>query len=350
MFNSLGKNNSLVKSTTTIANSAIKAANVMSNVISESTSTIAENVNDTFQNVVNSGAKNIKMFNSLAFGGTGSNSSNGGTGSNSSNSSNGGTGGTGSNGPSASNSSAATSSWATALGIFLLLTLIFLAVLTLFAPQIKAAIENIIATLRKLIGKSSVDVKVEEQEPPILTPPSPSQVTTDKVQESKSIMDKILPLGSKEVFNVSSNNYTYYDAEPMCRALGAELASYSQVKDAWEKGADWCNYGWVKGQAAVYPTQNETWDKLQHGPEDEKYACGNPGVNGGYFDNPEMRFGVTCYGVKPPESSNDEKNMMANGTIPKTPATLKVDQQIQEYKNSLDVTGILPFNGNTWSK
>jgi hypothetical protein len=186
-------------------------------------------------------------------------------------------------------------------------------------------------------------------EPPILTPPRPSETTANKIQESKSIIDKILPLGKKEVFNVSSNNYTFYDAEPMCRALGAELASYSQVKDAWEKGADWCNYGWVKGQAAVYPTQNETWDKLQGGPEDEKYACGNPGVNGGYFDNPEMRFGVTCYGVKPPESSNDEKNMMANGTIPKTPATLKVDQQIQEYKNSLDVTGILPFNGNTWS-
>ena len=34
-------------------------------------------------------------------------------------------------------------------------------------------------------------------------------------------------------------------------AFDAELASYDQVKDAWQKGADWCNYGWVKGQAAA---------------------------------------------------------------------------------------------------
>jgi hypothetical protein len=167
---------------------------------------------------------------------------------------------------------------------------------------------------------------------------------------SKNIINKLLPLGQKEVFNVSSNNYTFYDAEPLCRALGAELATYSQVKDAWEKGADWCNYGWVKGQAAVYPTQKGTWDKLQHGPEDEKYACGNPGVNGGYFDNPEMRFGVSCYGVKPSESSNNEKNLMARGTVPKSPATLKVDQQIQEYKDSLDTIGVLPFSSDNWSE
>ena len=185
---------------------------------------------------------------------------------------------------------------------------------------------------------------------PTATPPSPSETATQTAASKNSIINKILPLGHKEVFNISTNEYTYYDAEPLCRALGAELATYSQVKDAWEKGADWCNYGWVKGQAAVYPTQTETWDKLQHGPEDEKYACGNPGVNGGYFDNPEMKFGVSCYGVKPSESSNDEKNMMAKGTMPKTPLTLKVDQQIQEYKNSLDTIGVLPFNGNTWSE
>ena len=27
--------------------------------------------------------------------------------------------------------------------------------------------------------------------------------------------------------------------------------------------------------------------------------CGRPGVNGGYFDNPNIKFGVNCYGQKP---------------------------------------------------
>jgi hypothetical protein len=163
------------------------------------------------------------------------------------------------------------------------------------------------------------------------------------------LLNKLLPMGSKEVFNVSLNDYSYYDAEPLCLALGAQLASYEQVKEAWNKGADWCNYGWTKGQLAIYPTQKETWDKLQNGPADEKSACGRPGVNGGYFDNPEMRFGVNCYGVKPDQSANDERILMENGTIPKTASTLKMNKQIQEIKENIDMVGILPFSGDRWA-
>jgi len=155
-------------------------------------------------------------------------------------------------------------------------------------------------------------------------------------------------MGKKEVFNVSSNEYTFYDAEPLCLALGAQLATYDQVKTAWNSGADWCNYGWSKGQLAIYPTQKETWNKLQNGPPDQKSACGQPGVNGGYFDNPEMRFGVNCYGVKPEQSSNDERLLMENGTIPKTATTLKVDQQIADIKDNIDMVGILPFSSQKW--
>lgn len=96
----------------------------------------------------------------------------------------------------------------------------------------------------------------------------------------KTMVEKVLP-GHKEVFNISKNAYTYYDAEPLCKALGAELATYEQVKNAFEGGADWCNYGWTKGQMAVYPTQKETWEHIQEGPEDQRNACGRPGVNGG---------------------------------------------------------------------
>jgi hypothetical protein len=161
-------------------------------------------------------------------------------------------------------------------------------------------------------------------------------------------MEKILPggLGSKEVFNVSSNKYTYYDAEPLCKALGAELATYDQVKDAWSKGADWCNYGWIKGQMAVYPTSDDTFTKLQGGPAEQHLACGKPGVNGGFFDNPELRYGVTCYGSKPSKANHDES--VAAMATPTSPDALEFDKKVAEFKAEADTIGIMPFNANKW--
>jgi hypothetical protein len=153
--------------------------------------------------------------------------------------------------------------------------------------------------------------------------------------------------GPSQVFNVSSNKYTYYDAEPLCKALGAELATYDQVKDAWNNGADWCNYGWVKGQSAVYPTQQTTYNKLQAGPEDQRMACGVPGVNGGYFDNPELRFGVNCYGSKPSENESDTRFAMDAHYL--TPGALAYDKKVQDYKANKNEIPLNPFKTGAWS-
>lgn len=353
-MNSLGvPPSNFVKSTTTFANSALKATNAMTDMFVDSTSTVANSamkalnmgvnsisnaVNSTVHSAVNSTTtafKNVPVINSLlAVGNSHTNTSNSSTSSTSS---------TSTLGANTSKSSMGS------IFVFLFLVVFFLIILVVFKTQIKTGIDNIISSLRKMFGAKDNEVKPPPA--PIVPVPSASDNAIQNTIASKSIVNKIFsPSKHSEVFNVSTNEYTYYDAEPLCRALGAELATYSQVKDAWDKGADWCNYGWVKGQAAVYPTQKETWDKLQHGPEDEKYACGNPGVNGGYFDNPEMRFGVNCYGKKPAESSNDEKHIMAHGGPPKTPATLKVDQQIQQYKESIDQIGVLPFSDGKWDE
>jgi hypothetical protein len=164
---------------------------------------------------------------------------------------------------------------------------------------------------------------------------------------AQAVMEKILPGGKPEVFNVSSNKYTYYDAEPLCKALGAELATYEQVKEAWSKGADWCNYGWVKGQLAVYPTSDETYQKLQSGPEEQRMACGRPGMNGGYFDNPEMRFGVTCVGKKPPQSKSDV--LAAAAGAPLSPDALAYDKKVSQFKAEADNMALLPFNSKGWN-
>jgi hypothetical protein len=42
---------------------------------------------------------------------------------------------------------------------------------------------------------------------------------------------------------------------------------------------------------AFYPTQKTTWDKLQK-IKGHKHDCGGPGINGGFIQNPRVRFGV----------------------------------------------------------
>jgi hypothetical protein len=175
------------------------------------------------------------------------------------------------------------------------------------------------------------------------------QQDQDLPSPQTDVVNKIIP-GKKQVFNVAANKYTYNDAEPLCRAMGAELATYDQVKQAWDHGADWCNYGWVKGQAAVYPTQQSTFDELQSGSsDDERLACGQPGVNGGYFDNPELHFGVNCYGEKPSKTSNDLRVTNENMHPPQTPDALKQKKKELAYKAHIDQIGVLPFRAQSWS-
>jgi len=218
------------------------------------------------------------------------------------------------------------------LGIFVVLFIIVL----MFREQIAFGLELAWEKLKSLLGLSK----------PAVQAPSP-QFAPEAQFFDQGVMEKILP-GKKEVFNIAKNKYTYSDAEPLCKAFGAELATYDQVKDAWQKGADWCNYGWVKGQMAVYPTQEATYQELQQGPEEQRGACGRPGLNGGYFDNPEMKFGVTCSGRRPPQSNHDASSAAAGSTRPLSASGLEFEKKVQQFKTESDTMGILPFNKDKW--
>ena len=188
----------------------------------------------------------------------------------------------------------------------------------------------------------------EPPPPPIVPPVPPQEENGNHATGVERVVERILP-PAKEVFTVSKNDYSYYDAAPLCKALGAELATYEEVKKAWQNGADWCNYGWVKGQMAVYPTQKGTYEELQQGPEDQRGACGKPGLNGGYFDNPELRFGVTCTGKRPPQSSHDATSVTSGSTKPLTASGLEFEKKVQQFKAESDSMGVLPFNKEKWS-
>jgi len=187
----------------------------------------------------------------------------------------------------------------------------------------------------------------KQEDIPVAPPTPPQEEATKERTGMSAVVEKILP-PAKEVFTVSKNNYSYYDAAPLCKALGAELATYEQVKSAWQDGADWCNYGWVKGQMAVYPTQKDTYEELQQGPADQKGACGKPGVNGGFFDNPELKFGVTCVGKRPSQSQHDANAIMAGATRPLTVSGLEFDKKVQKFKEETETLGVLPFNKEHW--
>ena len=168
---------------------------------------------------------------------------------------------------------------------------------------------------------------------------------SQKLNIDHGAIKNIMP--SKEVFNIADNKYKYSDADALCKAYGAELATYDQVKDAWSKGADWCNYGWVKGQAALFPTQESTYNKLQTGPKEQKSACGVPGVNGGYFDNPDLRFGVNCYGNKPSKSDASDRAQMKPHAL--TNDALDYNKKVRDYKTEIHEIPISPFNTTSWA-
>jgi hypothetical protein len=119
-------------------------------------------------------------------------------------------------------------------------------------------------------------------------PPDPVAVAVDSTP----------PAPQEEVFHVSGNKYTYTDAQNLCRAYGATLATYDQMEESYQKGGEWCEYGWSDNQSAYFPAQRSTWNLLQKIPG-QANACGRPGVNGGYIDDPTATFGVNCYGLKP---------------------------------------------------
>ena len=148
----------------------------------------------------------------------------------------------------------------------------------------------------------------------------------------------------KEVFHIAGNKYNFEEAPAVCAAYGAELASYDQLTEAVTQGAEWCGYGWSAAAMALYPTQQATWEAMQQNPkESARTACGHPGVNGGYFD-PRMKFGVNCYGRKPPNMGTKLPQ-----PLPGTD-TEAFNREVNRFKAMLTSIRLSPFNRSLWSK
>jgi hypothetical protein len=151
----------------------------------------------------------------------------------------------------------------------------------------------------------------------------------------------------KQVFNIPGNYYNYENAKAVCNAYGSDLATYDQIENAYNNGAEWCNYGWSANQLALFPTQKQTYDHLQKIPGHE-HDCGRTGVNGGFIANPNVKFGVNCYGYKPKITSEEEELMKTASPYPETVKDVAFQKRVDYWKNKVDEILVSPFNYSSW--
>jgi hypothetical protein len=150
-----------------------------------------------------------------------------------------------------------------------------------------------------------------------------------------------------EVFHIANNIFSFNEAENVCRAVNAELATEEQIAKAYNKGANWCSYGWVKSKdgksRAYYPIQRDYWELIQNNESlGLKDQCGSPGVNGGPFDRDTL-FGVNCYGVKR-DPTNEERELTATLT-----ASDLADNASAAYRDRVASAMFAPFAPGQWS-
>ena len=129
------------------------------------------------------------------------------------------------------------------------------------------------------------------------------------------------------------------NAKALCKAYNGKLANIQQVTDAYDKGAEWCDYGWSTDHMVLFPTQYKTWKSYQE--LGKKEQCGRPGVNGGYNHNILQKLGVNCFGQKP-----DLNGPMPTRTIPHD----VVDKRVEYWQSKLKSLTIDPFNYENWSE
>ena len=164
--------------------------------------------------------------------------------------------------------------------------------------------------------------------------------TSNDVSKLKNMFSK------KEVFHIANQDYSYDQSKCKCASYGGRLATKDEVTTAYNGGANWCSYGWTEGQNAYYPVQKCYYDSIMEEDDflenSDKY-CGKPGLNGGYFSNSQLKFGVNCYGVKPKGSVIKAKSPYC---APKEFCKLSKNS----YANQkLSTDNISPFNNDKWN-
>lgn len=212
-------------------------------------------------------------------------------------------------------------------GVFVLLILMN-GMTYIFNIDITASIKNLFS------AQPEIDIIVD-----------PDDIAGDQTDPVSTVPEIKL---TKQVFHVPDNKYGYEDAKAICTAYGGRLATWKEMNEAYEKGADWCSFGWSDGQMALYPTQYDKWQHLQT-IEGHEHDCGRPGINGGYIKNPNVRFGANCYGYKPKITQEEAEAMKLAPLYPRTRRERAFDKRVDYWRDQLSEIQVAPFNHNNWS-
>jgi len=239
------------------------------------------------------------------------------------------------------------SGWILTIEIILWVTLIIIIVVNI--KWLSDRDFNIKAEINNLFDDKLTDINVfaekKDEKCPARSPtpspqPSPKPIpphTHDVSSNSCKQEDE------GEVFHVESNTYSYDEAKNVCELLGSRLATYEEVERAYQNGANWCSYGWSDEQLALFPIQKSLYNELKTIPG-HQHDCGRPGVNGGYIEDGDTKFGVNCYGKKPYMTDKDAEYMKK---YTYTPTMSPEDQaKIDDEINSILIS---PFNKDKWS-
>ena len=168
----------------------------------------------------------------------------------------------------------------------LILLVFFVGVIILIGINYFFGVE-ITTTLSSLLSKPKVDIDILDS--------SKQNQNQTQNQAQNQTLTQTLTQKKPETYHIHGN-FDYSMARSVCKAYDATLATLDQIKDAYKKGGEWCDYGWSEDEMVLYPTQESSWKQYQEG---NKQQCGIPGINGGYNTYLNQQLGVNCYGVKP---------------------------------------------------
>jgi hypothetical protein len=87
-----------------------------------------------------------------------------------------------------------------------------------------------------------------------------------------------------QVYHIFQNAYNFKEAQQECAKRASTLANPNQLKNAYDAGANWCNWGWSTDGDAYMPN---------HDPKCNKKT----GLINAKKVDKSMKIGVNCYGV-----------------------------------------------------
>ena len=172
-------------------------------------------------------------------------------------------------------------------------------------------------------------------------------------EENNQTIPVVKKEAESEVFHIDNQVFTYNNAKKLCKnTFNANIATESNMNEAYNKGANWCSAGWIDGQSIMHPIQPDYFKSISKKQQNDCTGKGGkPGLQGGKFYDPNMKFGVNCYGKKPKVNNSKLKRLNIKQNDKTKNVKKKNIWKNKEFNVNLNITPhYIDENGDTyWS-